>query len=286
MSLKTCAMDHKLWAHFHAFWASRRYMTTAPIKGPDERSECQQIREQVRCNMRFSEQEATPFKMFGLQRTGTNLMLSLMKLNFVVYSLERGSEWKHGVVKHPNRIWNGLPARFVLCVKNPYAWLVSCYRYFQKSYRADGTVAPQFRENAAMSFAEFVRGPCYEFESPVHRWNKMYEHWIAFLPSNRTVTIRQDDQLYNQYQVLEHAEKKLALTRKNECLQCINDKVEVGEKVVGTMNHEYYLMKEYLSEYTHELLNQVNSIIDVNLLSHFYYTIEPPPNAIRELCDW
>ena len=40
--------------------------------------------------------QAIPFKVFGLQRTGTNLMVALLTRNFVVRSLEIGAEWKHG----------------------------------------------------------------------------------------------------------------------------------------------------------------------------------------------
>ncbi len=65
-----------------------------------------------------------PFKVFGPQRTGTNLMVALLTRNFFVHSLEIGAEPKHGPVEKVERQWNGTPARFVLCVKNPYAWLL------------------------------------------------------------------------------------------------------------------------------------------------------------------
>ncbi len=78
-----------------------------------------------------------PFKVFGLRRTGTNLMVALLTRNFFVHSLEIGAEWNHGPVD-------------------------SCFRYFQGSLDADPTVTPQFVTNPSMSFDEFVVTPITE----------------------------------------------------------------------------------------------------------------------------
>src|SRR6185437_7112132 len=145
---------------------------------------------------------AIPFKVFGLQRSGTNLMVALLTRNFHVHSLEHEAEWKHGPVRMPNRTWNGVPARFILCVKNPYAWVVSCYRYFQRSWQCDPTVAPQFQQNPSMPFDQFLRSPSYGFESPIHRWNQMHRLWLATLPTARTQVVRQEDQLTQSREVL------------------------------------------------------------------------------------
>src|SRR5205085_704151 len=130
-------------------------------------------------------QDFIPFKLFGLQRTGTNLMQLLLGRNFNTISCESGTEWKHGKVADPARTLHGELLRFILCVKNPYAWLDSCYRYFQRSWRADRTVAPQFKSNPTMSFPDFVRSATYNFQSPVHRWNEMNRHWLNELPLDR-----------------------------------------------------------------------------------------------------
>jgi hypothetical protein len=156
--------------------------------------------------------QVIPFKVIGLQRTGTNLMVALLARNFHVHSLEIGAEWKHGPVEQPDRRWNHTPARFVLCVKDPYAWLASCFRYFRVAIGTDSTVAPQFVRNSSMPFEEFVLTPSYEFASPVHRWNHLYKLWLATLPMDGTIVVRQEDQMENQIEVMAEAQRKLGLT--------------------------------------------------------------------------
>ena len=59
-----------------------------------------------------------PFKLFGLQRSGTNLMQLLMLSNFQVRSMERSLEWKHGRVRDAHRRVDGIPLRLdSLCQK-------------------------------------------------------------------------------------------------------------------------------------------------------------------------
>ena len=216
--------------------------------------------------------QAIPFKVFGLQRTGTNLMVALLTRNFHVHSLEIGAEWKHGPVEQPDRTWNNTPARFVLCVKDPYAWLVSCFRYFRESVDADSTVAPQFVGNPSMSFDEFVMTPSYEFASPVHRWNQMYKLWPATLSAERTVVVRQEDQLSDQIAVLAEAQRKLGLTPLGH-LQAIAQRVDV-EGTLGTAMNRSYLDRQYMASFPPPLLEHVNHILDPELMDRFQYEQE------------
>src|SRR4051812_23752277 len=103
-----------------------------------------------------------PVKIFGLQRTGTNLAAALLSRNFQVKLIEHGTEWKHGRVGDASRTWNGSPVGFVLCVRNPYSWLVSCYRYFTKALGRDPTLPPQFAQDPPSSLESFVKSPSYE----------------------------------------------------------------------------------------------------------------------------
>lgn len=226
-----------------------------------------------------------PFKVFGLQRTGTNLMVALMTRNFHVHSLEMGAEWKHGPVRRTERMWNDSLARFVLCVRNPYAWLYSCYRYLRRANGSDRTVAPQFKRDPSVSFEEFVITPTYTYASGVHRWNEMYARWLRELPEDRTAVVRQDDQLEHQISVLKAVEAKLGVRRRNRELQPIDRRVDVGAHLHGSFERDqkYYLNREYMAEYSPALLEKVNQLLDSEVLDTFGYSRERWSLAEREV---
>src|SRR5579859_5248770 len=218
---------------------------------------------------------SVPFKVFGLQRTGTNLMRALLSLNFrVEYLEESASGWKHGPLRLPGGMWNGKPARFVHCVKNPYSWAVSCYRFFRASHGSDPTMAPQFQVDPTMSFEEFVITPSYSFPTPIDRWNQMNRLWLNTLPCDRTLLVRQEDQFHQQLQILQDAERKLQLHRNADRLQPIEQRVDVDAKRHGPMNRNYYLDRQYLAEYSPTLLERVNALVDPSLMRQFGYRLE------------
>jgi hypothetical protein len=216
-----------------------------------------------------------PFKMFGLQRTGTNLMRLLMLKNFHVHSAERGGEWKHGPAsKELQRQWNGLPMHFVLCVKTPYAWIFSCYRYFCRSAGSDRTVAPQFRKQRDMTFEQFVYSPTYEFENPVDRWNRMYQHWLQVLPKDRTLVVRQEDQLEQQETVLTRAAKEFQLAPKANPFIVMDHHIGVDMRVGGSMDRSFYMKRQYLDAYSNLTLDFVNDRLNWHLMEKFNYERE------------
>jgi hypothetical protein len=216
-----------------------------------------------------------PFKVFGLQRCGTNLMQALLSCNFrVEYLEEKFTGWKHGPLRMPGGLWQGRPARFVLCVKNPYAWAVSCYRYFRKYQCVDGTMDPGFQRDPSMSFEEFLLTPSYTFETPIDRWNQMNRLWLVTLPADRTLLVRQEDQLEDQLSTLRRAEEQLRLVRLGADLKPIEQRVEVGARIQGDMERDYYLDRRYLLEYSSLLLDKANSLVDAELLSRLGYRRE------------
>ncbi|HEY8750122.1 MAG TPA: sulfotransferase domain-containing protein [Tepidisphaeraceae bacterium] len=215
------------------------------------------------------------FKVFGLQRTGTNLMAALLERNFHVQSLEPWTEWKHGPVRQPGLVWEGQAVRFILCVRDPYAWLGSCYRYFQKAVARDPSVPEQFRKNPSQTFEQFVTRSCYEFENPVDRWNRMNKHWWKALGSERAAVVRHEDQLQDQIPILENMERALELKRRGESLRRIRKRVDVvpGNQPV---ERNYFLNREYLAEYSEHLLDFVRERLDRRVVSHFGYAERVP----------
>jgi hypothetical protein len=218
---------------------------------------------------------ATLFKVVGLQRTGTNLMRALLERNFLVDYLEEASTgWKHGPLRNPNGVWDGIAARFVLCVKNPYAWAVSCYRYFCRDRGADVTICPHFIRKPAESFEDFAHRPHYSWPTPFHRWNQMNRLWLSTLPHERRVVVRQEDQLTDQLRVLSSVEQVLGLKRRHPNLDVITRVVDTDARILGPFDGEYYLKRTYLEQYGPGLLREASRMLDGALMTELNYDVE------------
>ena len=113
------------------------------------------------------------FKLFGLQRTCTNLLLRALCGSYGVASIEVGYEWKHGRIGPAA----GTGAAIVCSVKDPYAWLASMYRFSRTSGDQDG--CPFFE--MSWDFSEFLRRPHYDWPHPVRRWNALTAHYVDWV---------------------------------------------------------------------------------------------------------
>ncbi len=217
---------------------------------------------------------ATPFKLFGLQRSGTNLARWLLLHNFEAVSLEVGNEWKHGAIasEHQNWICDGEHVRLIICIKNPYAWLVSCYNYFASNRYADRTIDNNFDET--WDFNQFVMSPSYHFTNPIVRWNSMVRHWIEFPTHRQFSEVVLHESMLNaksQLEVLTRIENNQHLLRKREGIRDISERVDIGMQLREPFQFEYYLSRCYLDHYSERLLNFVNQFVDADLFKRFGY---------------
>ena len=168
--------------------------------------------------------------IFGLHRTGTNLEAEILSRNFGVETLPRSrAYWKHGRY-YPHAF--AANTGFVLCVRHPIWQLASFYRYCLRDHAIDDTLHPQFRPD--MSFAEFITSPCYDFENPIDRWNKMHAHWLSSLPRERTALVRLADQSDDQEWASGYVGRKLGLKRTAEAR--VNDKIDVNRMSAGPLD--------------------------------------------------
>jgi len=219
--------------------------------------------------------------MYGLQRTGTNVVRRLILANFRVTSLEGKLEWKHGPIQTPEACFDGEPVRRVLCVRDPYAWLRSCYRYFCRHKGADGTIDKAFAK--AWSLERFIRSAHYTWETPMGRWNDLNRRWTAFHDRHpaRCILIRSEDLLGpdEQVQQMQRVEQQLGLRRRGEWQterRRINNRMRRTRK---DMDWEYYRQRRYFEDYTPALLAFVRGRLDALLAGRLGYRIEAHPGA-------
>lgn len=216
------------------------------------------------------------FKLFGLQRTCTNFMLRAMLDSFLVESLERGWEWKHGpigpVAEHRH---NGRPALVVVCVRNPYAWMESCFRYFA-GHPGDTSHCPNFR--SSWEFATFVTSAHYQFENPVDRWNRVnraYLDWLARHPTQGTL-VRSEDLMSPAMQLrrLEQIEAQFDLTRRAPRIHAFKRRIDgLARQTDAPMRFSYFQNEEYLETYDTRLFHFVNQRIDRALMRELGYVL-------------
>lgn len=216
-----------------------------------------------------------PFKLFGLQGTCTNVVRFTLMQNFHVRSVEIGTEWKHGpIAKTAHRTWNGQHARIVCCVRNPYAWMRSCYRYFSRHKGADVTVCRRF--DKAKPFGEFVVGPHYDWPSPAVRWNVMNARWLDYVDAHpdRSIVVHSEDLMGIKEQVgeLRRIGAHFGLTQKEDRIRALRRRItNLNRRINVMMDFDYYQREAYLQDYDRSLLEFVNSHLDWNLMNRFGY---------------
>lgn len=226
-------------------------------------------------------------KIYGLQRSGTNFITHIINENFdntkVLVNL---GGWKHGYYAAPWII--GQEVHIAVVAKDPYAWLVSLYNYWgPKRKKKIG------QDLDGVSFSDFLHNRVY-FENqqsipyllraanPIQHWNNMYFHWSSIRLNVKNVCMMAYEAfLIDPENSLEIMRKVLGLKRKSKdivlptnILKPTGENIELSKKTWN--DKEYYLQKEYLAYYTPELIEFVNSQLDIELMIQFAYNYVLP----------
>lgn len=231
-------------------------------------------------------------KIYGLQRSGTNWLTFLVNENFEdVTVLVNEGGWKHGYYMIP---WvMGQETHVLSIIKNPYAWLVSVYNYWGP--KREKNIGPDLR---GVEFGDFIRNRylgekqqgipfLFRAKNPVQHWNNMNIHWLSLrLSQKRSCFVTYETLVENIGQTLTIIGQSLGLKPKYDNKWIDNDKTFLpgNDKRWATtndvFNREYIIGKEWKSYYTPELLEFVNSELDLDLMIQFGYV----PMEPEELC--
>jgi hypothetical protein len=235
-------------------------------------------------------------KEYGLHRSGTNFLRVILQENYEVNLLTNTGGWKHGYYELPQRL--GREMDVVICVKNPYAWLLSFYKHLQPEQ--------------TISFAEFLRQPinlqrperqdralC--ADGPAQLWVQMYEHWLAIeLKHHRKFLFRYEDVLADPRGSIAELVTKLELRRRapwhhrlRHSLGLANGEARffLPSIRLGAVPQNYkgkhirrgeefnpcqYTRHEYLKSYRAEMLDFVNQYLKPELLERLDYAVVRP----------
>jgi len=221
---------------------------------------------------------AIPFKLYGLQRTCTNLVRRLLLDNYHTRSLEDQLEWKHARITSAGRLFDGEALRLVICAREPLAWLPSCFAYFRQHRRADGTICPAFGRD--WTFDDFCRREHYGWPHPIARWNELYAHYLAVIAQrpDQCALVRAEDLLSAEAQRSElgRVAQRFGLAPKGEC-RAIRNRVDNHARVTHTlMDWSHYAELRYLAGYTPQLRDWLLDRIDSTVLAGLGYVPAAP----------
>jgi len=244
----------------------------------------------------------TYIKLYGVPRSCTNLVKLLLHDNFSnVTVLSNVLGWKHGnhpesvdwsgkdwdLINNPNgvssldfvteeelnsikKIYEDKQMNYVICLKDPYSWLVSYSKY-------------QARESiisrSILSFKGINRKKLTEY---VSLWNARHRNWTELLKNNSNSTmIRYEDILKKPDSTLQELSDFFNLEKINHVVMPEFALSRNPEEVGKLPKHEdkifnktdYYLNKEYLKYFKKDDLKLIAKNIDGDLVSYFGYEI-------------
>lgn len=226
-------------------------------------------------------------KAYGLQRSGTNYVTHFINENFEnVKVLVNLAGWKHGPYAAPWIL--GQEVHVVAIAKNPYAWLVSLYKYWGPESKIN--IGPDLD---GIAFEEFVTCKVY-FEktknipyllrasNPVQHWNNMYFHWSSIrLVEKQICLISYEKLLADPTGSLDILSKIFGFKAKFEtALVCDKILEPSGEdsklSTESWTGKTYYDNQSYLEYYTPELIEFVNKELDIEMMLQFGYDYIQP----------
>lgn len=220
-----------------------------------------------------------PIKLYGLQRTGTNYVTNLIQKNFGDEVRFNNAGWKHGhYFTHPEE------PNIVIVSKDPYAWMLSCYKYWKELPE----IGPDLTDT---TFEEFVTTSPVMLEGSsdipyliratnlMEYYNNMYFHWLSirFKRDDRKIClIRYEDALADVDKTLSDIASVFGLRQKsytnieNEVVWGYDDwsnqtgetKEYLKDKVKKFEKRDFYVEAQYLDSYNDNMLKFIHESWD------------------------
>ncbi|MEM1226617.1 MAG: hypothetical protein AAGJ40_13030 [Planctomycetota bacterium] len=209
-------------------------------------------------------------KIHGLPRTCTNLLTVQLERHFdaTVYANDLG--WKHG----PNLFRQGdvlhrEPMQFIVCVKHPYSWLVSFFKFDQSAH------------SYKTSFRDFVLGQCrtYGGHNPIDRYNFLNRMWLAATTDAQFgQTVHSERMQSNQVETLALLESRLRIRRTRPSLHAETRRIGPDEQIRRrAFDPSPYRSQDFLRLFDANLLREVNERLDSDVVTKLGYRLSDRP---------
>lgn len=226
-------------------------------------------------------------KVFGAFRTGSNLIRSLLELNYDVVVHNNNYAYKHIPVpaEFKKNVYKPFPVGIISTVKDPFAFLDSAFRYCVKKNFLNIEAGKTFDEFCYQRFVVFDAGfkdfPRYRFANPVQYWNSIY-HNLLSLPEKRNYILRYEDVLDDMQGKVAEIAKKYRLTRKpGKFKKPTGITINLGDpersspkdyfQDVAFDRNDYYVERQYMNRFTDAQKDFIYSELDLNVLQALDY---------------
>ncbi len=221
---------------------------------------------------------------YGLQRSGTNFLETLLKKNFKISIPNLRKEREHPLQKHfrlfddktkipEPKYYNGYTFNhfeefekslelnkevqgIIIISKDPYSWLLSYEKWANKCAWPT---------------------PNYHY---IEEYNLFLNKWREFEKQTyKIVFLKYIDLLENPAEILTQIQEKFELKKKRSIfytkLTLSQKKVAVSE-VFTHEKKEYYLKKKYLDSYSNQSIESINKHLSIELMQFLQYEIITP----------
>lgn len=191
-------------------------------------------------------------KQYGHYRTGTNL-IRLLVSRYIDNICFYDSIPDHKHYLHDVSLWTTLDindTKFIISIKNPFAWVVSFARWTENHLDKCADVA--------------IKAWCLGY-------NSRYKDWLSINP-NKTIVIRYEDLVVSQTDTLDFVKNKWNLKYKNKHIKDISATICAGGEIKKEwFDPSYYIKTRYWFELSNKHKEIIRENIDWNFFASFKY---------------
>ncbi|MFC3206402.1 hypothetical protein [Aquamicrobium soli] len=226
------------------------------------------------------------FKLYGLFRSGTNLLKLLIEQNMEATCRVNIGGHKHlyTPINFGNDGYEPPSEDILVCVKDPYANMHSLFKYAHtvdfQHFQCDSNWDAFLRSRFVVSLNTQPKVPGFLFRTPVDYWNSHYFHMLS-LPEARTMIIRYEDVLSNPGEVLQRIASRFpAANLTNEAIKLPWRRLRrMGEDLghrpltYRPFNMSWYSERRYMQEFSDDNLAAMREALDADVVKRLSYSI-------------
>lgn len=235
----------------------------------------------------YKEDDSTIFiKPYGLRRTSTNFIKAVLEDNFNAKLIPHIGDSKHSEPHIINPDFsqpydnfidrekldnkeqiellklNINSIKYLLCVKNPYSWLVSIHKYSTLTI-----------ENFDYRITDLKNKK--QLANAIQKWNVYNQNVIKFCKENPNLTylLRTENLICGDIErEIQNIAMKFYLTQLGENLAVTNNIVDPRYLRTNVkFNPDYYVNEEYLNMFSREDLDYINQLLDRDVMKTLCY---------------
>lgn len=215
----------------------------------------------------------TKILLYGLQRSGTNILETLLKKNFKFSLLNSNRDRANPIQKHfrlyddknlipepkynNNLIFNSFsdfektltktPDKYIIISKDTWSWYLSYLNWAEKCK---------------------WEKPKYHY---IQEYNEFYKKWFDFSKNtDKIMLVKYIDLSVDTVKTLNWIQNEINLSKRRVIFSKNINKVSQSSKFTDNKKN-YYTNKEYMSKYSKEKLEDLNDLLDYKLLESLGY---------------